>query len=414
MKLDLNIHRIPTYLPWLDEHDVFCFLRSDQDSGRAFLAIGAAAEISGECSLKELDAWLRERKKPVFGYLNYDLKNRIEKLKSTNSSSIGFEDFFFFEPKALLYKSDSGTITLESEDKALAESIADHATRQSELSKQESIRLNAGLSKEEYIDSIKRIQQHIQRGDVYELNFCQEFTSSGKACDPYRLFSRLMQDNPTPFSSFLKLGDRYVIGASPERFMRRIGNRLFSEPMKGTVKRSSDPKEDETLKLQLAMSDKDRSENVMIVDLVRNDLSKVAAPGSVKVDELFGVYSFPKVHQMISTVSCKLRRDTSFSQIIEATFPMGSMTGAPKIRAMELIEEFEQFKRGLFSGSIGYIMPNGDFDLNVVIRTLFYDRKEKLLSVSAGGAITIKSEPEAEYEESLLKIEGIQNILNKP
>lgn len=195
--------------------------------------------------------------------------------------------------------------------------------------------------------------------------------------------------------------------------MNRDGNRLLSQPIKGTSRRGATPEEDEALKKELQENPKERAENIMIVDLVRNDLSKIARPKSVTVDELCGVYTFETVHQLISTVSCEVEETTSFTDIIRATFPMGSMTGAPKVRAMELIEEYEAFKRGLYSGTIGYISPNGNFDLNVVIRTLLYNKVQKYLSCSVGGAITINSDPEKEYEECLVKVQRILDGMNQ-
>ena len=200
--------------------------------------------------------------------------------------------------------------------------------------------------------------------------------------------------------------------ASPEQYLQKTGNKIISKPIKGTIKRSSEFEEDELLKAKLFNSEKDKSENVMIVDLVRNDFSKCAEKGSVKVDELFGVYSFPQVHQMISTVSARLKAGVSGVSAIKSSFPMGSMTGAPKIKAMELIEKEEVFKRGLYSGSVGYFNPEGDFNFNVVIRSLFYSPELTQLSFAIGGAITDGSNALDEYEESLLKAKAIFEVFN--
>jgi para-aminobenzoate synthetase component 1 len=202
-----------------------------------------------------------------------------------------------------------------------------------------------------------------------------------------------------------------LLCASPERFIHRSGSKLISQPIKGTAKRGSTEQSDELSKNHLATSEKEKAENVMIVDLVRNDLSKFAVKGTVLVDELFGVYTFPRVHQMISTVSCEIKKAVTFTQILRSAFPMGSMTGAPKVSAMNIIEEFENFKRGLFSGTVGYIQPDGDFDFNVVIRSILYDSESRTIAIPAGGAITNKSIPEEEFDEMVLKLRPQLKVL---
>ena len=209
-----------------------------------------------------------------------------------------------------------------------------------------------------------------------------------------------------------KLDDKFLVCASPERYLKKVGSKIFSQPIKGTSKRNvKDTDEDEKSKKDLIESEKETSENVMVVDLVRNDLSKVCVEGSVKVEELFGVYSFPQVHQMISTVSGTVSAQVKFTDILKATFPMGSMTGVPKKRVMGLIEQYEKTKRGLFSGSLGYINPEGDFDFNVVIRSILYNQSAKYVSIQAGSAITYYSDAEKEYDECLLKIEAMKKVL---
>ena len=230
------------------------------------------------------------------------------------------------------------------------------------------------IAKKDYLTIIEKLRQHILRGDCYEINFCQEFYAEGAKIDPVEVYKKLSSLSPNPFSSLYKVKDQWLICASPERFLRKEGNKILSQPIKGTAKRiEGNELNDQYVKESLARSAKDRSENVMVVDLVRNDLAKVCEEGSVKVEELYGVYTFPQVHQMISTVSGRLMKDIAFTSIIRATFPMGSMTGAPKKRVMELIEKYESTKRGLFSGAVGYITPAGDFDFNVVIRSVLYN-----------------------------------------
>ncbi len=270
---------------------------------------------------------------------------------------------------------------------------------------------NAHISKENYLERVNKVQQHIQLGDVYELNFCQLIASEPldiPSIQPY--FRTLWERNPTPFAAMAENAHWMFASASPERFIRKQGNTLISQPIKGTAPRSTTATEDEQNRNSLQASAKERAENIMIVDLVRNDLSRIAAKGSVKVDELCKIYTFPTVHQMISTVSCELKEQTSFSDILKATFPMGSMTGAPKKAAVELSEHLEGFSREFYSGSFGVILPNGDFDLNVLIRTLVYYNETKRFTCGVGGAITMLSDPEAEYEECKVKVDRILSL----
>jgi para-aminobenzoate synthetase component 1 len=214
-----------------------------------------------------------------------------------------------------------------------------------------------------------------------------------------------------PFSVYLKQQPRYVLGASPERFLKKTSNRLVSQPIKGTIRRGRTTTEDEALKLALRNSEKEQAENLMIVDLVRNDLARSAETGSVQVDELFGIYSFQQVHQMISTVSATARADASLAEILGNAFPMGSMTGAPKIRAMQRIDELEATRRGVFSGAIGYITPDGDADFSVVIRSVLYNATDQYASFMVGSAITYDADPEQEYAECLLKASAMRSVL---
>jgi para-aminobenzoate synthetase component I len=265
--------------------------------------------------------------------------------------------------------------------------------------------------KESYIRSVKSLLKHIHRGDIYEINFCVEFTSENAAIDPVEIFKKLYSISRAPHSCLAKFGANYVVCASPERFLRRTGNHLLTQPIKGTAKRGTNAREDLELKQGLQQSVKERSENIMTVDVARHDLSRIAAKGSVLVDELCGIYSFEQVHQMISTISCELKQDISIDDIISATFPMASMTGAPKIRAMQLIDQFESFQRRYYSGAIGIIDSNGDFDFNVVIRSVFYNSERKLLSFAVGSAITAQSDPEKEWEVCLVKADAMLKVL---
>ena len=267
------------------------------------------------------------------------------------------------------------------------------------------------MTKEAYIQKITLLKQHILRGDCYEINFCQEFFASTVAISPIQVFQKLSAISPNPFAALYKYDNKWLICASPERFLTKQGSKIYSQPIKGTSKRDMvSAANDDANKDWLRNSSKDQSENVMVVDLVRNDLSKICEEGSVKVDELFGIYSFPQVHQMISTVSGTLKRNIEFTEIIKACFPMGSMTGAPKKKVMELIEKYETGKRGIFSGALGYINPSGDFDFNVVIRSIMYNEALGYLSYQVGSGITHYSNAAAEWDECMMKAEAIKKV----
>jgi para-aminobenzoate synthetase component I len=400
-------------LNWANRFNIFCFLDNQDYSIQpqryeCLLGAGSLQSISSD-NLKDVDQFLLDSNRWTFGHLSYQLKNTIHHLSSTKEDKIGFPRFFFFNPQFLL-QIKGNELLIEGND---CEKVYDEILRQKiESSSSPSVTIQKCLNKEQYIQKIQKLQQHIVRGDCYEINFCQEFFAEDAEIDPINIFQKLVIVSPNPFSALYKLGDRYLICASPERFIAKKGNKIFSQPMKGTSKRESHNKEeDERLKKELQQNAKERSENVMVVDMVRNDLSKICTESSVKVDELFGVYTYPQVHQMISTISGDLKPEIKFSEIIEATFPMGSMTGAPKYRVMELIDEYEVSARGIFSGSIGYISPNGDFDFNVVIRSIMYNASKKYLSYQLGSGITFYSDPEKEWEECLLKGEAIKKVL---
>ena len=347
----------------------------------------------------------------LFGCLSYDLKNEVEQLTSNNDDGIKAASLSFFIPKyVLLLKGNSLEIQSYESKEDCQQFLAYQQLNWK--GKSNVVQLKQRDTKAKYLEKIGVIKKHIQRGDIYEVNYCQEFFSEQVMLNPQQVFLELNTNAKTPFASFLKLNDLHIMCASPERFIKKSGNKIISQPIKGTRKRGIDLAEDKTLIKELIESEKEISENVMIVDLVRNDLSITASKASVKVEELCGIYTFKKVHQMISTISSKVNDDTTFSQILKSVFPMGSMTGVPKLRAMELIEQLEEFKRGIFSGAIGYITPKGDFDFNVVIRTILYNASTKYLSVAVGGAITIKSDANEEYEECLVKVRPIFEVLN--
>jgi para-aminobenzoate synthetase component I len=330
-------------------------------------------------------------------------------------AGLAFRTFFFFEPKIVIRLAEN-KMEIGAENEVEARKVFSEIMDTGYQLPDENpyLQIRQRVSKKEYTDTIEQLKKHILRGDCYEINYCMEFFAENAVVDPLLIYQKLSRSSPNPFSALYKLEDKWLICASPERFLKKEGNKILSQPIKGTSSRFlKDDKKDEKSKEELFASEKDRSENVMVVDLVRNDLARVCKEGTVKVDELFGIYSFPQVHQMISTVSGELKDKVTFTEIIKATFPMGSMTGAPKRRVMELIDQYERSGRGIFSGAVGYITPENDFDFNVVIRSIMYNASEKYLSFMAGSGITFYSDAEKEYEECLLKAEAMRGVVTK-
>jgi para-aminobenzoate synthetase component 1 len=405
-------------LYWANQFRHVCIFNSNSaKSGYELVAgvdnIGEISPLSN--SFESLKKIIDEKKDWLFGSFSYDLKNEIESLSSKNPDGIGFPMVHFFQPKYIFIIRDAelevqyiNEVTNQVEIETIISQIK---SLQPTTYNIQPLSIKARISRNQYLNAIQGLQQHIQQGDVYEVNFCQEFYAENADIDPVATYEKLNAISEAPFSCFYKIDWHYAMCASPERFLKRTGNKIISQPIKGTRRRGNDIREDEKLKKELLSDEKERSENVMIVDLVRNDLSRTAKRGSVKVDELFGVYTFKQVHQLISTVSSEIKEGTHPVDVIKNAFPMGSMTGAPKIRAMELIEQYESRKRGLFSGSIGYFEPNGNFDFNVVIRSILYNNNTHYLSFCTGGAITAKADPEAEYEECMVKAKAMFEVL---
>ncbi len=409
---------------WLDSNNY----EQSHSNYEAVLAVDAFTSIQTnfDGSFDMLKEYQTNVKDWVFGYLTYDLKNDVEDLSSNNFDSLQFPDLYFFQPKKIfLFKGDQVEIKylncvddeFEDDLKDIQSESAGHAesfdSTQSKLSGKISndIKIKLRIHKDEYFEKVNKMLAHIHRGDIYEANFCQEFYAENTSINPLEAYLKLNSISKPPFATFLKFGDKYLLSASPERYLKKEGNTVVSQPIKGTAKRSENILEDEALKLALSKDTKERSENIMIVDLVRNDLSKTAIKGSVIVEELTKVYTFDQVHQMISTVVSTIEENTHPVDIIKSTFPMGSMTGAPKISAMRIIEDLEETKRGLYSGSVGYFSPTGDFDFNVVIRSILYNETKEYVSYSVGGAITAKSDPLKEYEECLVKAKAMRTVL---
>ena len=411
-----------------DRFEQLCIFDSNESlndkkyiSSSVLIDIGATEELSindPSNALVRLQQFYDSKKGWLFGYLTYDLKNATEILISSNGDNQEFPLLQFFAPQVVVEKR-AESVSFYFDDEYISEKdakdIVDFCFSTSAPQKEEKneqINIQSKISKEEYINAVNKLKEHIYRGDIYEINFCQEFFAEKVVLKTPLIYKKLNQISGAPFSAYCKFQEHYLMCASPERFLNRKSDRLLSQPIKGTIRRSKDAEEDEELKKELYNNDKERSENVMIVDLVRNDLSRIAKKGSVEVEELFGIYTFKQVHHMISSISCELKETTTFTDIIRSMFPMGSMTGAPKISAMKLIEEHEKTKRGLYSGAVGYISPTGDFDFNVVIRSILYNEKNKCLSFITGSAITEKAEAEKEYEECLLKAKAMFEVLS--
>ena len=407
-------------LHWANQHREVVFLDSNAyhqkySSYDAVLAVDAFTSIKTdyENAFQDLYQYQSQTKDWLFGYLSYDLKNDSEVLQSNNFDGLNFPDLFFFQPKKLfLIKKNQVEIQyLRMCDDEIELDFEEILSMVSVIHHPSSIKIEQRISKENYLSKVSKMLEHIHRGDIYEANFCMEFYVEKAQIEPLEIYQKLNAISEPPFAVYFKNNFQYLLSASPERYLRKEGLKVISQPIKGTARRSFDLEQDKQLKSDLAQNEKERSENIMIVDLVRNDLSHTATKGSVQVEELCQIYTFKQVHQMISTIVSEVENTTSPIEILRTTFPMGSMTGAPKISAMQIIEDLEETKRGLYSGAVGYFTPNGDFDFNVVIRSILYNSENQYLSFSVGSAITSQAIPEMEYEECLLKAKAMFEVL---
>ena len=448
-------------LTWATPFNICCFLDSHSyktpaSAFECLLAAGAVDTFTAAAgsAFDGLKQWAAGRQDWLFGHFAYDLVAETEPastLPAANAPStphgpfstpladpIGFPDLFFFIPEIIIeLQTDSIRIgSVDSDPASIWQEICETtpvsatapprtsagtppaATVPSEpaapLEPAASVVFTPRITRDEYIAIIETLRRHILRGNCYEINFCQEFFAQPADIDPYAVWRALSSASPNPFAAFYRVDQRYLLCASPERFLKKTGNDLFSQPIKGTAPRvKQDAEADNRQRDALFHSAKDRAENVMVVDLVRNDLSRICRPGSVRVSELFGIYTFPQVYQMISTVTGEMLPGLDWTEAIRCCFPMGSMTGAPKNRVVQLIDRYERSRRGLFSGAVGYVTPAGDFDFNVVIRSLLYNRESRYLSYQVGSGITFYSDPQAEYEECLVKAEGIRKAMGE-
>lgn len=407
-------------LAWAQDFREVVFLDSNDypqkyGSYDAVLAADALTSIQTDYqnAFEDLKQYQQTASDWLFGYLSYDLKNDTEALFSRNSDGLQFPDLFFFQPKKLLLlKGNELEIAYLNlcEDEIEADFL-EIENQTPQVKSHPELQIQQRISQENYLSKVGQMLDHIHRGDIYEANFCMEFFAENAEIHPFSVYQKLNAISRPPFAVFLKNHRHYLLSASPERYLRRQDSKIISQPIKGTAKRSADPTEDEMIKNELLGSGKERSENIMIVDLVRNDLSRTAAKGSVRVEELCGAYTFRQVHHLVSTVVSEVGPQTAATEVIKDSFPMGSMTGAPKISAMEIIEKLEETKRGLYSGAAGYFTPNGGFDFNVVIRSILYNAQNRYASFSVGSAITAEATPAKEYEECLLKAKAMFEVL---
>lgn len=412
-------------LQWAEQYYEVVWLDSNAhkqkyDSFDALIAVDALTSIKTDHknAFDDLKTYQEQTKDWIFGYLTYDLKNDVEKLESANFDGVEFPELYFFQPKKII-KIKGHCLEFDYLNMVDDEIEEDYQTiiksppntGDKTQSSAKDIHIKMRIFKDEYFSKVTKMLDHIKHGAIYEANFCQEFYAENYTMDPLKVYQKLNEISKAPFATFLKLDDKFLLCASPERYLKKMGSKLISQPIKGTSKRASNKEEDDKLKERLAQDEKERAENIMIVDLVRNDLSKSAIKGTVAVEELCKVYTFDQVHQMISTVIAHVAADKSPVTIIKDSFPMGSMTGTPKVSAMKIIETLESFKRGLYSGAVGYFSPEGDFDFNVIIRSILYNKSKKYISFSVGSAITAMATPENEYQECLLKAKAMRQVL---
>jgi len=404
-------------LSWAAGFDYVCFLDScetDTDRyGRYEFILAVADEETDVCySWEELranvepdyDYWW-------FGSLSYEARTSLEpRLKSENPPRIAFPEVCFFRAETVIFLR-KGESKVES-----IPSFAAHLAEGRTLPPAEvylTSRLSSDFTRAEYVATVETLRQHIYEGDCYEINLSQNFYAEAQIPSPASLWRQLTDVSPTPFAAYAKFGPIHSLGASPERFLQLKGDRLLTQPIKGTAPRDPDQQRDTELLRQLQDSHKDQAENVMIVDLSRNDLYRSSVVNGVSVPQLYEVQSFAKVHHLVSSVVAEKDESISPLQAVAHTFPPGSMTGAPKVKSCELIDQYERHARGIYAGSIGYIAPGGDFDLNVVIRSMVYHEEKGLMSYQTGGAITWDSDPEAEFEETLVKARAMEEVLNQ-
>jgi para-aminobenzoate synthetase component I len=405
-------------LNWANQYDtVSCYLSNSQtDKYDLLIAVGEVKSIpfdENQDYFDNLKQNLKTRKDWYFGYFGYDLKNQTDRLLSQNMDNTNAPKAYFYIPKIVIYIRNN-ELTIESKHKS-PDDIHSEISKWKINDKSYNIsnkKIQNRTPKEDYLKDVANIRKHIIDGDVYELNYCQEYFIENTEIDkPLNLFFTLNALAQTPFAAYQKIDGVYTICASPERFFMKNSKNITSQPIKGTAKRGESKSEDDRIMQSLTNDEKNKAENIMIVDLVRNDFAKSCKTGSIKVEKLFEIKTFNLVHQMVSTVVGELKPSVHVIDAIRNAFPMGSMTGAPKHMAMQLIDTYEKTSRNIYSGAMGYFEPNTDCDFNVIIRTIIYNSKNKYLSYQVGGAIVYDSIPEEEYLETLVKAKGMVGVI---
>ncbi|WP_196895282.1 anthranilate synthase component I family protein [Aureivirga marina] len=408
---------------WAQKFEHICWLDSNSHQAKytsidAVLAVDAnrVLDCNYQNAFQKLTNFRKEVNDYIYGYLAYDLKNDVENLQSSNFDGLHFSDLVFFQPKKIIsFQGNTlsfGYLNPKEIEKDLEE-ISTIILPENEKISEKQIKIQQRISENEYKEKLEKVLYHIHRGDIYEANFCMEFFAENVNLNPFVAYQKLNAISTPPFATFFKTKNNFLASASPERFVKKTGTKVISQPIKGTSKRGKNKQEDAKLIHELETNIKERAENIMIVDLVRNDLSRKAKKGTVEVTELCKIYTFEQVHQMISTIICEVDEKEDVVGIIRDLFPMGSMTGAPKISAMQIMERLEESKRGLYSGAVGYFTPDGDFDFNVIIRSILYNAENNYVSFSVGGAITAKSIIEKEYEECFVKANAMKKTLEE-
>lgn len=391
----------------LRQEEAFLFRRVT-DQGRAVLGVGALQE--GDRPRFDAQGRVTDW---FMGHLAYGYKDRLEPLGSRLRDAFGWPLSHWFVPRWVYeWQGDGCTLHAHPDDAAAGIALAQAMARPPAAGAASGpIDWHPAMGREEYLRAAGALMAAIQHGDIYEVNLCVAHEAVVHGFDPFAAFSRLLAATDAPFAGFLRRGDSFALCASPERFLAMDARRMAGEPMKGTRPRGRSAEEDQRLARELARDAKERSENVMAVDVMRNDLARVSVPGSVRVRELCSVRSYPRVHQLVSAIEAERRTDVDPFTAAEAAFPMASMTGAPKFRAMQLIDAAESRARGLYSGTMGFFAPDGTADLNVVIRTVLFDAATGAASIPTGSALTAACDPAAEWEECLVKLNSIAHGL---
>ncbi|MBZ4662881.1 MAG: anthranilate synthase component [Caloramator sp.] len=403
------------------DYSILCFKPKYSISyldGKIAVDYGDRVEIIKELPLKVLDEYIKRNKElktglifdgGFVGYLSYDFGEEIMGIRGKDNSPIKIPSIYFEYFEDYIVVDNRNKLTyIVTDDEEIMDRIK--TNNYAETIDDIDVNLKSNLEFDEYCRAVERVREYIRCGDVYQVNISQQFYGRGKL-NPIYIYSKFRRANYGPYNALIRVQDKYILSTSPEQFLRKRGDTITTRPIKGTVKKVEDKEENERLKRELHESEKCRSELLMIIDLERNDLSRICIPGTVKVESLFDVEEYSTVNHLVSTIQGKLLKDIGFKEIIEAMFPGGSITGAPKLRSMEVINEIEKVNRGIYTGCIGYISNNGNMDFNIAIRTAVMDKENIIYNV--GGGIVWDSNPEDEYEETLHKGRAIYNSLVK-